>query len=220
MMRLFAIIVVGLISIGLSMPADAQTSVFGRSEHYERSDRMQRLAVMAWTECIADENLEEVRNLLEMDYRSEEYRDLLADLADRRVTERCFRAMPRRYRRIELGGLPFAGGLAERLVETAGVEPLINRLSMAVIGESAQTFSYTDQVANCVVRGAPNLVANLFATDPTADEETAAFMQLAPVLDICTQNGSVIEASPLAMRSMLATASYRILAAQGGTTAE
>ncbi|APE28832.1 hypothetical protein BMF35_a2003 [Aurantiacibacter gangjinensis] len=149
-----------------------------------------------------------------LDYRSNEYRRLIDDLADRRVSSECFNAMPRRYRRIELGGLPFAGGLAERMLEAGDGEPLVMRLSMAAIGTPAETYSYTDQVANCVARGAPNLVADLFATPVASDAETAVFTQIDPVLDICTQDGSSINASPLAMRSMLATASYRMLAAQ------
>ena len=155
-----------------------------------------------------------LHNLLVLDYRSDAYATRIRDLAARRVSEECFRAMPREYRRIELGGLPFAGGLAERVITTDDGGPLIMRLSMAAVGVEAETFSYTDVVANCTALGAPNLVANLFASEIASEEETAALEQLAPVLDICSRNGSAIEAAPLAMRSMLATASFRILAAQ------
>jgi hypothetical protein len=180
----------------------------------ERNEVMQRRAVDAWTACIADEFDDRVHEVLMLDFRSREYERKLEDLAEERISERCFDAMPRNYRRIELNGLPFAGGLAEQAIKTANDEPLLMRLSMAAIGKKAPVFSYTDQVANCAVRGAPHLVAGLFETDVASPEETSAIEQLQAVYDVCTRSGSAIEASPLAMRAMLATASYRILAAQ------
>jgi len=207
----FAIALPIVAVLAAPVPAQAQQ---------ERNERLQRLAVAAWTACIANEFPQDVNDLLVMDYRSNVYGDLITDLADRRVSEECFREMPRAYRRIQLGGLPFAGGLAEEMIEAEEQQTLVMRLSMAVVGEPAETYSYTDQVANCMALGAPNLVADLFATDPASDEETAALTQLAPVQAICTRNGNAIEASALAMRSMLATASFRILAAQNDAPVE
>ncbi|BDI61226.1 hypothetical protein [Qipengyuania nanhaisediminis] len=180
----------------------------------ERNVTMQRLAVEAWTACIADEFVEEVHEVLTLDFRTLKYSRKIEKLASERVSDRCFNAMPRDYRRIELSGLPFAGGLAEQAIERTSDEPLLMRLSMAAIGKPAETYSYTDAVANCAVRGAPHLVANLFGTDVASVEETDALEQLEPVFMICTQSGPAIDASPLATRSMLATASYRLLAAQ------
>ncbi|VVT16384.1 hypothetical protein [Erythrobacter sp. EC-HK427] len=211
MRKLLAITAFAVSSFAMATPAAAQQ---------ERNERMQRLAVEAWTACMADEFPEDVRRLLTMDYRTDEYRRLMQDMGDRRISERCFRAMPRAYRRIELGGLPFAGGLAEQAMETVEEPSLLIRLSMAVIGNQPETYSYTDQVANCMVTGAPNLVADLFATEVASDAEVGAFAQLAPVQAICTQNGEAIEASAIAMRAMLATASYRILAAQDDAPVE
>ncbi len=180
----------------------------------ERNETMQRGAVEAWTACIADEFKDRVHEVLMLDFRSREYERKLEDLAEERISERCFDAMPRNYRRIELSGLPFAGGLAEQAIKTRKDEPLLMRLSMAAICEQAPVFSYTDRVANCAVRGAPHLVAGLFETEVASPEEVEALAQLKLVNDVCTRGGSAIEASPLAMRAMLATASYRILAAQ------
>ena len=101
----------------------------------------------------------------------------------------------------------------ERLIEQ-DAEPLLTRLSMAVIGPEAETFSYTDEVAMCAVRGAPDIVARLFATEIETPDEQASFAALAPVVAYCTKDRTPVEASPLAMRSMLATASFRLLAAQ------
>jgi len=179
----------------------------------EENVEKQRAAVAAWTTCIADENPEEVGELLYLDFRSDEYRSKLDSLSKKLVSSECFNAMPRSYRRIRLGGLPFAGGLSERMIER-DKEPLLNRLSMAAIGAEAPTYSYTDRAAMCTARGAPHLVAVLFKTEVSSDEEATALQQIQPVLDVCTAGDNRIEASPLALRSMLASASYRLLAAQ------
>ena len=206
-----------LAALGALISTGAQAQTRGLPVPTERVESMQRLAVQAWTACIADEFGGRVHEVLMLDFRSREYERKLERLAEERISERCFDAMPRNYRRIELNGLPFAGGLAEQAMENDSDEPLLMRLSMAAIGKQAPVYSYTDQVANCAVRGAPHLVAALFESDVASVEEEDALEQLAPVYMVCTQGGSAIEASPLAMRSMLATASYRLLASQDST---
>jgi len=218
-MKRFAI----LFALGSLLAAGSVTSVGAQSRlptSQERVESMQRLAVQAWTACIADEFNGRVHEVLTLDYRTREYQRKIERLAEERISERCFDAMPRNYRRIELGGLPFAGGLAEQAMKQASDEPLLMRLSMAAIGNEAEVYSYTDRVANCAVRGAPHLVAALFESEVASVEETDALEQLAPVYMVCTRGGSAIDASPLAMRSMLATASYRILAAQDDAAQE
>ena len=181
----------------------------------ERSVEKQRLAVEAWTACIADENPQEVGDMLKRDYREDGYKEAIQQLAEKRVSSECFNAMPRDYRKITLGGLPFAGGLAERMIER-DPEPLLKRLSMAAVRPEAVVFSYTDQVASCITRGAPHVVAKLFATDINSADEQAALAEIEPVKGVCTSQGAEIEASPLAMRSMLATAAFRLLESQKG----
>ena len=207
-MKLLAKMIAAALLVCVPATAHAQVA------RTERSETMQRRAVAAWTACIAAEFPDDVEQLLALDYRNDAYRTLIDDLAQRRVSQECFDAMPRAYRRIRLTGLPFAGGLAERMLASDTAEPLAARFARAVIGRDAVTYSYTDQVANCAVRGAPDLVADLFASDVASGEEAVALVRLAPVIEICSQNGSAIQASPLAMRAMLATAAYRLLAAQ------
>ncbi|QFT77994.1 hypothetical protein [Erythrobacter sp. THAF29] len=204
-------LVAALVTVGL-----LAGTAHAQPKRMERDIAKQRAAVAAWTHCIAEERRSEVEKVLLLDYRDDDYKSDLNKLAQTRVSKECFEAMPRDYRKIRLTGLPFAGGLAERIIEDHE-EPLLGRLSMAAIGKDPITFSYTDQVAMCTVRGAPHLVAKLFATEIETPEEQAALAEIQPVTTICTQRGTSIEASPLAMRSMLATASYRLLAAQEET---
>lgn len=199
-----------LVAISLALPAQAQ-----QRARMDRNVERQRAAVEAWTTCIADEQEETARRLLAMDFRTDEYRDGLNELAKTRVSEKCFSAMPRAYRRIELGGLPFAGGLAERLIEQ-GETPLLTRLNYAAAGTEATTYGRSDAMAMCMVRGAPHLVAVLFDTKINAPEELQAIAALMPIADACLPQGQGLEGSPLGLRSILATAAFRLLAAHDG----
>ncbi|MBX7531512.1 hypothetical protein K3165_01085 [Qipengyuania sp. 1XM1-15A] len=199
-------------SIALAAVAATSATAQTRSRENETNVSKQRAAVEAWTACIADERTDEVRKVLALDFRSDEYRDTMKTLAKARVSSECFNAMPRSYRKIELGGLPFAGGLAEQVIEMDD-EPLLQRLSMAALVQDVPTFSRTDAIAQCMVRGAPHLVAILFDTEINSGDEIEALAELQPVSAACTR-GAALEASPLGMRSMLATASYRLLNAQ------
>lgn len=190
------------------------SSVAAQPVRKETDVTKQRAAIEAWTTCIADENPERVGKALARDFTSREYRSEMLALAKTRVSSRCFQAMPGEYRRIELGGLPFAGGLAERMMEQ-DAQPLLTRLTRAVVGKIPETYSPTDTIAMCTVRGAPQQVAALFATPSSSSEEDKALAALAPVVDICAAEGRKLEASALGLRSMLATASFRLLAAQG-----
>ena len=185
----------------------------GAEPRYEQDVALQRGSLDAWTGCIAAERAEEVDRILSKDFNSEGYKLGLKALAQTRVSKDCFDAMPRQYRSIRLGGLPFAGGLAEHRIES-GSEPLLKRLAMAALGKETSSFSATDRIASCVVRGAPDLVAALFATKFETSEERAALAKVSPVADVCAGGAGKFEASALGLRSMLATASFRLLAAQ------
>ena len=196
-------------------PLAAITAILSAPLAAQRSDDIaeQRLAVEAWTTCIADEKPGEVERLLQKDFRETSYKTGMKMLAQERVSKSCFDAMPRKYRRVELGGLPFAGGLAERMIEKDDA-PLLTRLMAASEGPEPQTFSFTDKAAMCVARGAPQHVAILFDTDINSGDELKALAGLQPILDACTPGDRRIEASAMGLRSMLATATYRLLSAQ------
>lgn len=181
----------------------------------ERDVGKQRAAVAAWTACIADEQSDRVASVLVRDFRSRAYKSEMLSLAKARVSKACFEAMPREYRRIELGGLPFAGGLAEQMIKR-GNEPLVRRLSTAALAQEVPTYSASDRIAMCVVRGAPHLAARLFETPVSSSEEAEALAGIKPAADVCAAGAQRLEASALGMRSMLATASFRLLAASGG----
>ncbi len=197
----------------IAFAAVAASAASAQPVRQERDVVKQRAALEYWTACIADEKADDVKRTLARDFNSADYRREIRILSETRVSSRCFADIPGEYRRIRLGGLPFAGGLAERLIEQ-GDETLLLRLSRAVVGAAPQTYSATDAVAMCVVRGAPQQVANLFATPINTAEETAALAAITPAANICAGGEGRFEASALGMRSMLATASFRLLEGQ------
>lgn len=203
-MKRFAILA-GLAAT-LATPALAQ-----RKPVLEQDVALQRAAVQAWTACIAAEKREDAHRILLLDFNSDSYKLGIRALAQTRVSQGCFDVMPRRYRSIRLGGLPLAGGLAERMLEADTSMSLLKRLSLAALGPAVPTYSRTDQIAMCMVRGAPHMVAALFASEIETDGERAALAELKPVADICAGGVGQFEASALGLRSMLATASYRLL---------
>lgn len=192
----------------LAAPVHAQ-----RKPDTEQDIALQRGSVQAWTGCIATEKADDVNRILSLDFTSSSYKIGIKALAQTRVSKECFEAMPREYRSIRLGGLPFAGGLAEHMLEADSV-PLLKRLSMAALGPAAPTHSRTDEIAMCMVRGTPHQVAGLFGTEIETDAERKALAELKPAADICAGGAAKFEASALGLRSMLATAAYRLLAAQ------
>lgn len=202
------------VALTLALAATVVTPALAeRKPDIEPDVALQRGSVEAWTACIAEEKPDDVRRVLAKDFTSSGYKIGIKTLAQARVSKECFEAMPREYRSIRLGGLPFAGGLAEHMLEMDS-EPLLKRLSMAALGRTAATHSRSDEIAMCMVRGAPHMVAALFASKIQTEQEVKALAELKPVADICAGGAGKFEASALGLRSMLATASYRLLAAQ------
>ncbi|MFZ9396505.1 MAG: hypothetical protein ACO25F_10655 [Erythrobacter sp.] len=191
----------------------ASPALAERKPQLEQDIALQRGSLAAWTGCIASEKAQDVHRVLVQDFTSESYRLGIKALSETRVSKECFEAMPREYRSIRLGGLPFAGGLAENMLK-ADREPLLKRLSMAALKPAPKAHSRTDEIAMCMARGAPREVAALFDTTFETDSERAALAQLAPVAEICAGGPGKFEASALGLRSMLATATYRLLDAQ------
>lgn len=171
-----------------------------------------RRTMASFADCVVAASSAKVADVLVRDFRTTEYRNGLRNLS--RDNQACARKVGLSGR-MRMGNLPFAGALAEEMLGT-DAQPLLRRLSMAALGPAATTYSWTDGVAMCMARGAPQAVAQLFDTAPGSAEERTALAGLKPVADICAGGERKFEASALGLRSMLATATYRLLAAQKG----
>lgn len=190
------------------------SSVSAQPRQQERDPVKQRGALVAWAQCIATERPEAARSVLTMDFRTDTYRRELRELSETRVSANCLRAMDREYRAMRTGGLPFAGALAETLIERDN-QPILPRLAQAALRPMPEPRSASDRIAMCMALGAPQQVAELFDTAPASADEDAAVAALRPAAAICSQNGPALEANALGLRSMLATASYRLVTEEG-----
>ena len=161
-----------------------------------------------WAGCVARKNPGEAGRVLAMDFTSGAYGRALRMLSESDRDCVRFRGT------IRSAGLLFAGELAETLLESDD-NPMVRRLTLAAALPAAQSYSFTDKVAICVVRSVPNDVAGLFATTRGSAEETGVLEALATPMAMCAQAAGAkkqLAVNPAGLRAMLATASYRSVA--------
>ncbi|MGX5711307.1 hypothetical protein ACWKWJ_01260 [Sphingopyxis terrae subsp. ummariensis] len=176
---------------------------------FKAADPVARQTMARYAACVADASPEKVAEVLKRDFRTSEYGNGLRNLS--RANEGCARRVGLRST-LRMQGLPFAAALAEVMIER-DAPPLNARLAKAASGKEAPTYAPSDKVAMCVARSAPDEVAALFATEPGSTDENTAADKLMPVVRLCGQ-GAQVEASVTGLRSIIATATFRLLAAQ------
>lgn len=172
-------------------------------------DGQARRIMAAYAACVADGSTDKVAEVLRRDFRTSEYRNGLRNLS--RANEGCARKVGLRGS-LRMANLPFAAALAEEMLRRDPA-PLKIRLAKAASGRVVPTYAPSDAVAMCVARSAPDEVAILFGTAPDSAEEEAALAPIETVAAMCSRDAR-LEISAVGLRSIVATASYRLLAAQ------
>jgi len=175
-----------------------------------KADPDARQTLARYAACVAEKSPDKVSDLLTQDFRQTSYGNGLRNLV--RANELCARQVGTRGERLRGQNLPFAAALAEAMMAREAV-PLKARLAKAATGKEAATFAPSDKVAMCVARSTPDEVAALFATEVGSDVETQAATKLLPVVKLCAQDVK-LETSVAGLRSIVATASFRLLKAQ------
>jgi hypothetical protein len=173
------------------------------------SDPAARLELEKWAGCVARKNPGEAARVLTMDFTTNAYGRALRMLSQDDRDCIGFRGS------LRSAGLLFAGEMAETLLER-DTAPLVSRLAKAGTVEATPAYSFTDKVAICVVRSVPNDIAALFATSRNSAEETASLNALAQPMAMCARAAQAtkpIAVNPAGLRAMLATASFRSVAA-------
>jgi hypothetical protein len=168
-----------------------------------------RLTMARYAACVADASTAKVADVLTRDFRTTEYRNGLRNLS--RANEGCARKVGLRGS-LRMANLPFAAALAEDMLRRDPA-PLNARLAKAATGAEAATYAPSDAVAMCIARSAPDEVAGLLSSAPGTPDEQGALAKVAPIAAMCSRNAK-LEISPIGLRSIVATASYRLLAAQ------
>ncbi|WP_428629452.1 hypothetical protein [Sphingopyxis sp.] len=172
-----------------------------------------RLAIEAYGACVVKLSPKESARVLSMDYKKSTYRTALKMLV--KDAERpCARASFGTGR-MRGDDLSMAAAIAEALIEA---DPTAVNARLAGIGAAQRTpLGKTDAVAHCLARSLPDQVSQLFATAPASEAEAAAAAPLLQAVPTCARATAAPEQYDLsipAVRAILATASFRILAAQ------
>ena len=170
-----------------------------------------RKTMAGFADCVAKASADKTSELLQRDFRSASYRSGLTALS--RNNEGCARQAGLNGK-MRMADLAFAGALAEAMIERQG-KPVNALLARAAAAPAAPTYSFTDTVAMCVVRSAPDQVAALFASDVASDTESAAITALSQPAALCARAAEAkkpLSISPAGLRAMLATAAFRSIA--------
>ena len=168
-----------------------------------------RRTMAQFATCVVENSAAKAADVLTRDFRTTEYRSGLKNLT--RANEGCAKRVGLRGR-MSGSYLSFAGALAEAMIGRDPV-PLKIRLAKAAVGKEAPTFAPSDKIAMCVARSSPDEVAALFAAAPASSEEAGAAAKLQPVVQLCSQN-TKLDTNLVGLRSIIASASFRLLAAQ------
>lgn len=173
------------------------------------NSREARQTMAAFAACVAAVSPDKVADVLNRDFRTTTYRNGLRNLSS--ANESCARKVGLRGS-LRMANLPFAAALAEVMLKRDPA-PLNARLARAAAGPEVATFAPSDAMAMCVARSVPDDVASLLRSEPGSPDETAALGKVEKVATLCAR-GTKLEISPLGLRSIIATASYRLVASQ------
>ena len=204
-----ALLVAGLgLASGGAALAQAQTTAAQSDE--EPATAEDRLVLQRFTRCVAERQPAQARDLIIADYRTDSYRD-----ARRRLATSHRGCLPAGSR-LRMGGILFAGGMAETLLATA--VPRGSLGARTALNPAIAPFHALDQgeVMNvCVVRTAPAEVEALLASEPGSAGEGAALRAVSPHIGPCLAAGTEMRLNRLGLRAMLALAAYRLVQHNG-----
>ncbi len=169
------------------------------------SDTVAIQAVHNYGACVVEQTPRGAREVLALDFRSDEY-------------QKKFRAMLKGHERcipfdasLGTARLLFAGAMAEALLKfDVGSNELPRRLAFDPARAMIQARSPTEEMALCTVMQAPQATAKLFETEPATKEEIQAMQPLGGVLGECLKKDTKAELNKPGLRSLLALAAWRI----------
>ncbi|MBL8656837.1 MAG: hypothetical protein JNJ92_05680 [Altererythrobacter sp.] len=172
-----------------------------------------RIALADFGACVARKQPREAARVLSMDFTSTNYRTGLRMLGQSSERDCAYTSFGRGT--LRGARLLFAGAVAEALVKTDAA-PLNVRLARQA-GRKIATYAPSDAVAQCLARSLPDQVSALFASRPASEGEAAAGAPLLAALPMCARAVGIANALDLsipAVRAIVATATFRLLAAQ------
>ena len=184
----------------------AGSAAFGAPAADKPATAADRRMLRDFSRCLGQESPGQARRILRLDYRTDEYRRSLRNLATTYRSCKSFSGS------LKMSGVLLAGGLAEALLPQAlAGQPLVAR---AAPDPALPTLVARDEgefLGLCSVRTMPDRVAALLATAPASEEEKQAVAAISPNLAPCLKDGAVARLNRPGLRSVLALAAYRIV---------
>ena len=197
-----------LLAAGLAVAAPAS----GQERDRAANTPTARAALADFARCVVRRSPEKAHSALTRDFTTAGYLRTLRALSD--LNRDCLRIKDT----MRADGLPFAAAMAEELLRQ-NATPLNVRLIRAA-GTEPPTYSPGDRVAMCIVRSDPDNVAALVGSSIASPAEDKAARSLELAMDRCSPPGVSLDVDAYGLRSILATASYRLLSKAGGEAAE
>jgi hypothetical protein len=162
-------------------------------------------ALRSFSTCMAKHHGWQAAKLLELDYRSADYRNRMKALA--KSDPNC--ALNGRMR---FGGLLFAGNLAEALLEArASGGKLAGAIAYDPARPAIAARDEGEYLGLCTARTAPDDVAALLAARPGTPAEDQALQSLAPHLAPCLKAGAQAKFNAPGLRAVIALGAYRLV---------
>ncbi|WP_448502071.1 hypothetical protein [Sphingomonas sp.] len=191
--------------------AAAMLLTVGTIEQTRPSTDLRALEVMRdFAACVVKRNPDEANNVLQMDFRSEEY-----PLALRKLALKEKRCLTQDRANLQFGGLLFAGGMAEAvLLNETGDAPFHERL--LPVERRPAPRGANEALVFCVVDAAPQQVTDVLRSVPGDEAESTAIAALLPALSSCMNEDEQASLNSRGMRSLLALAAYRLTRPQPG----
>ena len=191
-----------LLALMLAAAGPADATIGGAATVAERQ------SLHAYGQCVVNEQAQEARALLAMDYRDKGYRRAMHKLINDRVPCRGVHVPRGVYR---AGGLLWGGTIADWLLRR---DRLLDNLAAATAFRpelpAIEARNAGEYMAFCVVRTNPQGTAALLRTEPATAQELAALKAVGPSLSACVPANSRSEFTRESLRALLALAAYRL----------
>lgn len=159
-------------------------------------------------ECLATRYDKDARKVLALDFRSRGYGEALRELG--RLGGLCARDQLGRAT-LRSAGMPFAGSIAEALLEREGIlADFAARTAYRPDVPAIEARNASEFMAFCAIRKAPALTADVLRSEPGSAQENSAFSVAAPTLTGCVPAKSEFEFSYQSLRALLALGAWRL----------
>ncbi len=159
-------------------------------------------------ECLATRHSQRVRAVLALDYRTRSYRDDLRELG--RNGGECAQDQLGRAT-LRSAGLPFAGSIAEALLEQDGIlADLAGKTGYRADVPAIDARGASEFMAFCAIRKDPAGTAAVLRSDPASSGEAVALAAMGATLSGCVPAKSELEFSYQSIRALLALGAWRL----------